>query len=1118
MPHSASVSALDRPLPASSVFVSANAGAGKTSLLTSRVLMLLLSGVEPSRILCLTFTNAAAAEMSSRVLKRLGSWVMMDEDELKKTITEITGIAADKRLLAFARSLFAKVLDAPEGVRIQTIHGFCQSLLRRFPLEAGISPHFSLMDSRSEEEMLHTAKMRLFSQSTANDQQAATALNALAREASEQTMRDVLKEIINNKQEFFSLVRDAARLEDAKYHIWKTLGVEPDVSAEALLTKYFVYDDEQLQKLRHIAALLSEGGDTDKQTASGLARWLEKPERNLQAAQAYCQTYLTKTDQTKRKNIFTAKTLHDEALIEILTSERDRALEFENKCRAIAIATRSCHILTVAHALLSFYEAEKQTHAQMDYDDLILTASRLLTISDISSWVLYKLDGGIDHILVDEAQDTSPAQWHIIRALSEEFFAGKGTREATERTLFIVGDEKQSIYRFQGADVRALKEMQDYFANRIKDSGGRAEVRSLNTSYRSLPAVLQAVDKVCADPALKGNITFNDSPLEHIAHRTGHTGYVEVWPFTGKDDEINYSAKSRLVKHIADTIASWLEAPMWLESKGRPVNAGDIMILVRTRTDLVGKISSALKRRNIPVAGIDRMQLTENLAVQDLIAFGQILLLPEDDLSLACVLKSPICNISEEALFQLAYNRGGRSLWQRLGEEAANSKTLQDAYELIAAFRSKADFIAPFELYTLLLDTHAVRSRITGRMGEEYDDPIDEFLSQALVYERSHVPSLQGFIYWLNNSQSEIKRDMDQARGQVRIMTIHGAKGLQAPIVILPDTAKKPTVLEKMFWNDESLPFWPEHAKAHDTYTNSLKEGEQSEIHAEYCRQLYVALTRAEDMLCIGGATENKKATTDTWYDIVFRSLQAVATPYQTAKGSGLRLGTPVLLKKQSPAPTKPDGASQNIDFSYLNEQLAPPAEYAKPLTPSKFADDEPAGISPLQARKTYSRGQCIHLLLQHLPDIAELKRVHLANQIADRFRATLDDKERTSCINEALGIITHTEFAKVFAQGSMAEVPVTGVVEIAGRPYTVSGQIDRLSVGDDVLIVDYKTGSMPPELPTAYLRQMTLYKLLLSKIYPKKQVHCALLWTSSARMQLIPDALLDESTFDSYI
>ncbi len=1100
--------------PGASVFVSANAGAGKTSLLTGRVLSLLLAGIEPGKMLCLTFTNAAAAEMESRVLGELGNWVMMERGDLSAALSKLIGGKPDERTLAHARGLFAKVLESPEGVHIQTIHGFCQSLLRRFPVEAEVSPHFAVMDARTEQEMLAEARLRLFARAGEGAVPLQQAIRRLAHDLSETSLNNLLAEIIGNKRHFRLLLATQAAIHDATDMLWKQSGVVANATVESLIAKYFVYDAFQLTALRQAADLLLQGGSKDTQTGQGLADWLASSEKTSQRADAYRRAFLTEK-MTLREIIVTKKALPAE-LREAVMAEVERVMQFDEAWRSLVIARRSADVLLIAHALLALYDSLKQAHARMDYDDLILTASALLKRPGIAPWVLYKLDGGIDHILVDEAQDTSPEQWSIVEALTQEFYAGQGRKDIV-RSLFIVGDEKQSIYRFQGADVHALGRMQDYFRQRIDESAGTAHHISLIKSYRSLPAVLSAVDAIFASARARDGLMFEDSQLLHTPTRSGHDGLVELMPLL-IPDESNTSTTGRLVRQVADTIDGWLKQRLLLESKGRPVEPGDIMVLVQRRGSFVDRLSRALKRKNIPVAGIDRMALGDNLAVQDLLALGQCLLLPQDDLTLAALLKSPIGGISEEELFVLAYGRGDKSLWDRLGQSVHTQ-----IYELLTDLRARVDFISPYELYTYLLDTRGMRRRITGRMGEEYSDPIDEFLSQALVYEQSHPPSLQGFLHWLACSESEIKRDMEQARGAVRIMTVHGAKGLQAPVVILPDTTSLPPARDSLLWDRENhIPLWPQGSRGDNALCRSLRDQERQSVYAESRRLLYVAMTRAEDQLHIFGATHHKNAPEESWYALAQEGLASIAVPFDTQHGQGLRLGTlpPKTSKAKAVLVESPIAGAEKLSFL----QQPVPAEPApsRPLTPSRLPEDEPAAASPLEKNHVHSRGLLIHALLQYLPDVPKEERQQTAQHIAGRYRHTMSEEGRAACIEEAIMVMEKGDFAFLFGADTLAEVPVAGTVTLAGRPYTVSGQIDRLCLGDEIWIIDYKTGRLPParaeETPRHYLRQMALYRHLLAAMYPGKPIRCALLWTAPAQITELPEALLDAAAFASYI
>lgn len=1097
----------------SCVFVSANAGSGKTSLLANRVLSLLVHGVEPHRILCLTFTNAAAAEMSNRILKSLGSWVMMDEKKLSEQIAKLTDGNLTNYLLENARSLFARVLESPQGINIQTIHGFSQSLLKRFPLEAGISPHFSVMDSRSEQEALAEARLRLFNNARKSDSTIQKSLDNLAREVSESGFYKLMSEIVASKNKFRRVLQDMKALAAIEHRLYQLFKVERDSSIESLLVEFFNYDEEQLIKLRAITELLLLSEKvTDKRTGEKLNNWLVTPESRVKAEayENYISCYLTEKGEA-RKTIFTKDALIDAGLINELLAEQKRVCEFANKINVLSVIQHSMDVLHVAEALLAEYEAIKRGHAWMDYDDLISIACDLLTRAGMSPWVLFKLDGGIDHILVDEAQDTSPQQWMIIDALTQEFFAGQGANEG-ERSLFIVGDEKQSIFSFQGANVKELARMQKYFAELITAAQKPIHLLSLTKSYRSTTQVLKTVDAVFARQETRYGVMSEDSELTHILTRIGHEGLVELWPLVQADDENEFSPATRLVRLIADKIQGWIE--------NGEVKAGDIMILLRRRAQLADRLVRALKRRGVPVAGSDRMKLNDNLAVQDLIAFGQVMLLPDDDLTLAACLKSPIFDFSEDDLFTLAHDRGGKTLWQCLSEYPQ----FAGSYELLAEMRAKADFVPPFELYSHLLDTKGIRRRFIGRMGEEYSDPIDEFMQQTLLYERSHPPSLQGFIHWLQGSNSEIKRDMEQAKNAVRIMTAHSAKGLQSKIVILPDTVEVPQEKNSLLWLD-NIPLRPLSSKKDDKICKQLRFEGTEERLSEYRRLLYVALTRAEDRLYIFGATGKEKISEQSWYHHIKTGIETIAESIETPLGQGLRVGQTVMpdasFRKKQELDTDLRRYDKNFDF--LKKPVPVEPTPSKPLTPSRIVAEVPASVSPLTKKHVYATGKFIHLLLEHLPAQEPDKHKDMAKFIAKKFSAELPDNIIDKAISDALKVIKNPDFAMLFGKDALAEVPITGNIEIDGNNITISGQIDRLYIGKDkVWIIDFKSNQSPPEaqhdIPVSYVRQLALYRLLMQKIYPDKTVHCALLWTENAKFDVLPEALLDGVRLSTYI
>jgi ATP-dependent helicase/nuclease subunit A len=1108
--------------PEACVFVSANAGAGKTTLLTSRVLSLLLHGVEPARILCLTFTNAAAAEMKHRILKALGEWVMADEETLRAKVSSLTRTTnPGSHVLARARSLFANVLEAPEGIRMQTLHGFCQSLLRRFPLEAGVSPHFTVMDSRSEQEAMHEAKQRLLTHVREQDPAIQQILDHLARSTTEHAFNDLLEQIVKQKRQFRTAL-DHPVPEGLKTRIYRAFQLPMDSNEQNIIAQALRYTPEQLSTLREATRYLQDSDKKSDQTLFAmLARWLEAPDAQHTMLSEYSSLMLT-GEGAPRKTLFT-KFLKDEKLAQALRDEQERIYQLHRKLLTLRCAEHSVRVTLIAEALIAQYDAIKRTHGWMDYDDLILKSCALLNVQDMTPWVLFKLDGGIDHILVDEAQDTSPEQWSIVQALTQEFFAGEGAKQAqVARSVFIVGDEKQSIFSFQGADVQELGRMQRYFARAIDDAGKTWLNLALTKSYRSTDEVLQAVDSIFADPQTRKGLTFGDTPLTHIPTRSGKPGLVEMWPLFSPQDASEENPNPRsprfmLAEHIAHTIRGWLD-----RGEAKP---DDIMVLVRTRSSFVDKLVRLLKRYDIPVAGHDRMQLGDNLAVQDLIALGQVLLLPDDDLTLAALLKSPIGNLSEEELFTLAHGRGKQSLWERLRDAATGGDTaFTPIYEMLATLRTKADMVLPYELYTYALDMLSGRARLTGRMGEEYADPIDEFLSQVLLYERGHAASLQGFIQWITHSKSEIKRDMEQAKACVRIMTVHGSKGLQAKYVIMPDTVGVPSSKEHVLWQTENhsvLPICAPSSKERDELANKLWAERKEREMAEYRRLLYVALTRAEDRLYVCGAEGDKKASEGCWYELIRKGLEPIATALENGT---LRLGTPPVASPATTAhatPAKLDDTAQR--FNFLKHAAASEPSPSKPLTPSRMAATQPASSSPLKANQAYMLGNMVHQLLQYIPTVAPTERHAAAQRLATLHSAGLSEAEREQATAQAMAVIEHPQFAFLFDAQAMAEVPVAGVVNVGGRGVAISGQIDRLRVDEnDVWIVDFKSQHIPPaataDTPQAYIRQLALYQALLREVYPAKTVHCALLWTSAAKLVPIAQPLLDESLSSSYI
>ncbi len=1108
--------------PESSVFVSANAGSGKTTLLVNRVLSLLCHQVAPERILCLTYTNAAAAEMKSRIIAALGRWVMLPDETLAGELEKLHGMPAKQPTLSHARGLFARVLESPEGIRIHTIHGFCQSLLARFPIEAGISPNFNIIEPSTQKQLLREALRHVY-QSASTDADMAQSIALIAASGGEDRFLLLMQEVVAKKASF----ADLSTLCDATLaHIKQSFGMADISTEEDAWRAYLTSHESAVGLLADIAGKLTAStSKNDQKYGSYLSAWLHA--QGLEKS-AHLETYLSiyrTSDKQPRTVIYTKQADLSAEQIEAFLDEQQRLLLLQERIESCRIMQCSAALVTIAARLLQHYSALKASKLGLDYDDLITLGARLLTGEGAAAWVLFKLDGGIDHLMIDEAQDTSPTQWQIVATLCEEFFAGHG-RSDNDRSIFIVGDEKQSIYSFQGADVAALPEMQRYFLNKINDARKSAISLKLDHSYRSTPQVLALVDHIFAHPAAKQGVLLQDSDLRHIAVRQNADGFVQLWPLTLRDKARYQDAATLLAQKIAAQIEQWLSSGLFLPSKGRRVQPGDIMVLVRQRTGFVDKLVRALKRNNIAVAGADRMKLLDNLVVQDLLALARFCLLPEDDLNLAALLKSPLCNVTESALLNLAANREKSTLWHRLQQpEMQIDADIKTACDFLLEMRAKSDFLSPYAFYAHALDGLGGRRKILGRMGQEYAEVMDEFLGQAASYARSETPTMQGFLFWIESGEGEIKRDLEQGFDAVRILTVHAAKGLQAPLVILPDTVEvpKPSRKERVLWLETQtakVPLLVPQNSDGNRVTAQLKDEQKMAMLREYRRLLYVALTRAEDHLIIAGFTGRDKHGDESWYHHIQHAMERTANPCDTPAGQGYMIGSAIY--QQDKMALKPQDPLKLPSAEFLLTQLLPEPEVKTPLSPSRLADHDPAAASPLFDPARAARGQLIHQLLQRLP----LLPAESWHRAADHLAAAWDvltAEQRQAAIHEAMAVLHHPQWRFLFGEQSRAEAAIAGRIQLAGREIAVAGQIDRLAVTTQgVWLVDYKTTPKPPEnqqkVPKPYLRQLLLYQRLLQQIYPGQPVRAALLWTAAPSLMPIDDALLDETLLSSYI
>lgn len=1140
--------------PMKSVWVGASAGTGKTKVLIDRVLRLMLprsglpaeSATPPGKILCLTFTKTAAAEMSNRIYKRLSEWAVRSDAELKADLSNLIGEQPSPEVEKEARRLFARVLDTPGGLKIMTIHSFCQSVLKRFPIEAGLPPHFELMDEQSAVEYLTRCLHDIITDSKKNPAAAlAQAFSLLALHLDSETMSDLMAKVMAERSLLTEILKahgDAeGKAERTVKAIHSHLGLDENDSEEDLVQSIGDIPAEKETKLKKALDALLQGSKTDQEKAAGLQPWLEQKNKRHEFIGDYRKVFFT-TENKIRKTLATKPvTVIYPDITDVMQEEAERLEKIENKLSHLRLAGLNAALLTVAAEMIGHYERHKRYTDRLDFDDLIIKTCSLLSDNSTVQWVLYKLDEGIDHILVDEAQDTSPYQWRVIKSLAGEFFAGSGSRENVQRTLFVVGDEKQSIFSFQGADPAEFARVQAFFGEKAQDIQDGWEI-PLQHSFRSTRTVLEIVDSVFRiDSARKGVVADISRDIVHFSTRERQAGLVELWPLmrpqTRPEDE-NWklpteiepgdNAASRLAAKIASTVKHWITHKEKLPAKGRPVRAGDILILVQSRGAFVEQMMRALKEAEVAVAGIDRMTLTEEIAVMDLVAAAQFALLPKDDLTLATVLKSPLIGLSEEDLYELCHARKSH-LWDSLRHQQG------DIASALSGWVEKAAKVTPYEFFAEILNTPCFADKTSGRrafyarLGFDIQDALDEFLNSCLHYEQSHTPSLQKFINWFVRGEAEIKREQEQHKqDQVRIMTVHGAKGLQAPIVFLPDTVKKMHDHNKarirLIWpdNEQGVPLWSPRTEFDVGIYAEKRDAAKERQEEEYRRLLYVALTRAEDRLYICGWRGRNEPKDNCWYNLVSSAFPREGIediPFD----DGLAIRRLSHPQEVAPPPLK-ETTPQNIQGlpkeklpGYALQLPRDEPFPSQPLSPSCPEEDEPATRGPLAEGHEWKfrRGIIVHQILEILPQLPENKWEKILNSYISRPALQIPEEERIAFIQEIKSLIYHTEFKDIFGKKSRAEVPLVGLAGKNGPTHVLSGKIDRLLVTDkEVLIVDYKTNRPPPKsedaVPEVYLKQMAAYKSMIDKIYKGKTVRCALLWTDGPHLMPLSEKLLD--------
>ena len=1093
--------------PHVTAWVNANAGSGKTHVLVDRVVRLMLDGVEPSRIMCLTFTKAAAAEMANRLFDRLSAWITLDDEALVDQLTALGQTAPDGASLERARQLFTRALETPGGLKIQTIHAFCERVLQLFPVEAGIVPHFAMLDDRAAGEMLEAARDKvLLAAQDGSEAELAAALSDVASRAQSDQFSKLLSQLLAMRADLGTVFVPEQGLLRANAALRSTFELgEHEQQADVRATLRI--DRGEYERL---AGALESGSKTDIERASLIRTILQDPAATLEDFETF---YLTK-GRKERKSPGGTKAVQDrnQWIADFAAAEQFRLMRGLGRLADLERVSATLSLLRLGSAIVMEFTEAKRRQGAYDFNDLIIRTAELLQERPDAAWVLYKLDGGIEHLLVDEAQDTSPAQWDIIRSLTDEFFAGQGKFQPRPRTLFVVGDRKQSIFSFQGADPDVFEDVHGDFKQRTEDAGQAFCDVDFTVSFRTVPEILTAVDEVFepGSDVRKGLDGRTGADWVHESNRSPQRGVVELWPLVEpldaeSDDPwqapVDRAPQSaphrRLARHLAQTIKQWIGRRV-IVALDRVVRPGDILILVRRRNAFFDALIRALWAEGVPVAGADRLKLGDNLAVMDLLALAQVALMPEDDYALACVLKSPVLSkpLDEEDLFQLAWNRGPASLWQRLKESGAEKDVA--AAELLSALIDSTGTARPYEFFAGALAT--CRRRFLERLGSEANDAIDAFLDLALTYEENHATSLAGFVNWFVAGEVEIKRNMEQGSGEVRIMTVHGAKGLEAPVVILPDTVsapdhrtEDPLLMVPLGNGNARVALWSVPKLMSSENLDRRKVTRSVASMAEYQRLLYVAMTRARDELYICGYHGQRAPKPECWYEIVKAGMTGLLDG--VSDGSGIqRYGLAPVYRDEVPA--------QRVETGELPDWVMKP--FGKPAA----GNPVPVAKAAERPAAAVARGTLIHRILQQICEIDAGARPAFISQAVTRagYGNELAD--------QLTSLIQHDAFAEVFTPEGVSEVPVILASPDGGQERR---RIDRLVFTDhDLLLIDYKTDRIWPRAPDdanpAYLEQLARYRDAMRQIYGSIPMRLALLWTEAPLLMVIPDDVLDRA------
>lgn len=1109
--------------PSQSFWIQASAGSGKTYLLVQRLFSLLLNGVPLSKILCVTFTKAAAFEMKERLFRQAQEWSLLSEMALEKALVPFLSYHSSPAILhARARRLFKEVLEDPYPLKIQTIHSFCQNLLKNYSLEAGLQPTFRLIEEDSflelHQEILDTIVSSSFLRT---DHALSKALSFLLDFLSEKTFHELTYQILTHTRFFEKIsVEKAAEdtfLEEALQHI--------PISALNVWKDFFQTQETKTEPISFLNMFLSLS-----------------PSEKVTYFPGYALLFLTK--EGKKRKTLLPKAFQENYPQETkhLFLEQERVELLEHKRRLIYTAQLNRSFRLLSHKIISLYCEKKQTKNLVDFEDLLIKSCSLLDIREKTPWIPYTLSQNIDHILVDEAQDTSPTQWQFLSSLFETIREEKQASKA--KTFFVVGDEKQSIYSFQGSDLISFETYKKKLHTFLENAEETLKFHSLSLSYRSSATVLSAVDHVFKNSQARQGVYFSDTSFSHQSIRPHHFGRLELWPLAQKEKkglsktrskgwvfekETLETSPSRILAHtLAATLADRLQQGIFLPSQNRYLESKDILILVQRRTSFIEELTFFLKKMGVSVQGKDRFILSDSLPIQDLLALAKWCYLENEDLLLATVLKGPFFRFSEETLFDLAYGRKNSSLYQRL-QEKKSRLLYQQAISTLEKIKVLAREGTLYSFFYGVLTQFEGWGLFHAQFGDEVKEILEIFLEKVSKIEKRSYASFLEYVYILEKDQSPIRQEGAFQEGQgVRILTVHASKGLEAPYVILADSGDLPPLPSSpiILWREEDGPLLCPTKENRPSFIENLLEKEREKNLEEYRRLLYVALTRAKDHLIICGTQGNLEVSSTSWYGLLRKSLQDLGTPHRFSflphtpyswEGEGLLYEQNPLEGMSTFSPTFSKQNSSSIPL-WLSQKAPQDFSLIKTISPSHLEEEDTKknlyslSASALLAKE---RGLLLHSLLYDLPLIPPTKYEKVIPELIRLFWQTRDllpeeiekhkDNISDICIKKALSLLQNPAISFIFGPLSKGEVAIGGLYKDA----FISGRIDRLIIDPDqqtIWIIEFKSDKHVPktikEIPTPYKNQVQAYHFLISALYPSYVVKTAFLWIETEDLQ----------------